>query len=162
MLALALGWWIRTSFDAPGWLAPVILLAWVVKDMALYPLLRSAYDVNEAPPVERLIGRRGIAIEPLAPSGYVRIGGELWRARASDAAPIAPHLAVEVVGAEGLVLSVRHAGAETPPDGLASRCHSTVRRSPSSTGTTGAKPSRSRASVTSACECRTSPERGSA
>lgn len=119
VLALALGWWIRTSFDAPGWLAPAILLAWVVKDMALYPLLRSAYDVNEAPPVERLVGRRGVAIEPLAPSGYVRIGGELWRARASDATPIAPHLAVEVVGAEGLVLSVRHADAEAHPDGQA-------------------------------------------
>lgn len=116
VLALAIGWWIHTSFEAPGWLAPAILLAWVAKDMALYPLLRSAYEVNETPPVERLIGRRGVAIEPLAPSGYVRIGGELWRARASDAAPIAPHLAVEVVGAEGLVLSVRHAGAETQAD----------------------------------------------
>ena len=112
VLALAGGWWIHTSFDAPGWLAPAIPLAWVVKDMALYPLLRSAYDVNEAPPVERLIGRRGVAIEPLAPSGYVRIGGELWRARTNDATPIAPHLAVEVVGAEGLVLSVRHAATE--------------------------------------------------
>ncbi len=120
VLALALGWWIRTSFDAPGWLAPAILLAWVVKDMALYPLLRSAYETNEAPPVERLIGRRGVAIEPLAPSGYVRIGGELWRARASAATPIAPHLTVEVIGAEGLVLSVRHAGAETHPGGQAS------------------------------------------
>ena len=117
VLALALGWWIRTSFDAPGWLPPAILLAWVVKDMALYPLLRSAYDVNEAPPVERLIGRRGVAIEPLAPSGYVRIGGELWRARASGATPIATDLAVEVVGAGGLVLSVRHAGAETHAEG---------------------------------------------
>ena len=112
VLALAGGWWIHTSFDAPGWLAPAIPLAWVVKDMALYPLLRSAYDVNEAPPVERLIGCRGVAIEPLAPDGYVRIGGELWRARTDDANPIAPHLAVEVVGAEGLVLSVRHAATE--------------------------------------------------
>ena len=109
VLALAVGWWIRTAFDAPGWVAPAIPLAWVVKDMALYPLLRSAYDVNEAPPVERLIGRRGVAIEALAPSGYVRVGGELWRAHACDAQPIAARLAVEVVGAEGLVLSVRQA-----------------------------------------------------
>lgn len=124
VLALALGWWIRTSFDAPVWSAPAILLAWVVKDMALYPLLRSAYEVNEAPPVERLIGRRGVAVEPLSPAGYVRIGGELWRARAGDAAPIATGLAVEVVGAEGLVLSVRHAGAETHADGPAGAARS--------------------------------------
>ena len=108
VLAVALAWWIHSSFDAPGWLAPAIPLAWMVKDMALYPLLRSAYEANEAPPIERLIGCRGVAIEPLEPSGYVRIGGELWRARANDATPIAPHLAVEVVGAEGLILAVRH------------------------------------------------------
>ena len=117
VLAAALAWWIHGSFDAPGWLAPAIPFVWVVKDMALYPLLRSAYEVNEAPPVERLIGRRGVAIEALAPSGYVRIGGELWRARANDAMPIAPHLPVEVVGAEGLILAVRHADPEAgaPP-----------------------------------------------
>ncbi len=112
VLAAALAWWIHTSFDAPGWLAPAIPCAWFVKDMALYPLLRSAYEANEAPPVERLIGRRGVAMEPLAPSGYVRIGGELWRARADDATPIAPHLTVEVVGAEGLILAVRHTDPE--------------------------------------------------
>lgn len=112
VLALAVGWWIHTSFDTSAWVAPGLLAAWVVKDMALYPLLRSAYEVNEAPPVERLIGRRGVAVERLAPSGYVRIGGELWRARASDAAPIAPNLTVEVVGAEGLMLAVRQAAPE--------------------------------------------------
>ena len=117
VLALAVGWWIHTSFDTSAWVAPGILVAWVVKDMALYPLLRSAYEVNEAPPVERLIGRRGVTVEPLAPSGYVRIGGELWRARADGAMPIATDLTVEVVGAEGLILAVRHADSEadTPP-----------------------------------------------
>ena len=109
VLALAVGWWIHTSFDTSAWVAPGLLAAWVAKDMALYPLLRNAYEVNEAPPIERLIGRRGVAVERLAPSGYVRIGGELWRARASNAAPIAPNLTVEVVGAEGLILAVRHA-----------------------------------------------------
>ena len=111
-VALGLAWWVHGSFDVPGWVAPAIPVAWIVKDMALYPLLRSAYEVNEAPPVERLIGRRGVAVEPLAPDGYVRIGGELWRARSDDATPIARHLTVEVVGAEGLVLSVRNAGPD--------------------------------------------------
>ena len=113
VVALAIGWWIHTSFDAPRWVAPGILLVWVVKDMALYPLLRSAYEVNEAPPVERLIGRRGVAMEPLAPAGYVRIGGELWRAEAIDGARIEADSGVEVAGAQGLVLSVRHAEPAT-------------------------------------------------
>ncbi len=116
VLALATGWWIHGSFDVPGWLGPAIPVIWMGKDMALYPLLRSAYDVDETPPVERLIGRRGVAVERLAPSGYVRIGGELWRARANDALPIAPQLAVEVVGAKGLVLSVRHVEPEVRAD----------------------------------------------
>lgn len=114
VVALVLAWWIHGSFDAPDWVAPLIPVAWIVKDMALYPLLRSAYEVNEAPPVERLIGRRGVAVEPLAPAGYVRIGAELWRARSDDATPIAPRLTVEVVGAQGLVLSVRNAEPDAP------------------------------------------------
>ena len=116
VLALALGWWVHTSFDVPGWLAPAIPVVWMVKDMALYPLLRSAYEADESPPVERLIGQRGVAVERLAPSGYVRIGGELWRARANDAMPIATHLAVEVIHAEGLLLFVRHAQPEARTD----------------------------------------------
>lgn len=110
--AAVLGWWIHSSFDAPRWLAPAVPLAWVVKDLALYPLLRNAYGGDEGPPVERLIGRRGVAVEPLAPSGYVRVGGELWKARADGETPIAPRLPVEVVGAEGLILAVRRAGRE--------------------------------------------------
>lgn len=110
--AAVLGWWIHSSFDAPRWLAPAVPFAWVVKDMALYPLLRNAYGGDEGPPVERLIGCRGVAVEPLAPSGYVRVGGELWKARADSETPIAPHLPVEVIGAEGLILAVRRAGPE--------------------------------------------------
>ena len=109
VLAGAAGWWLHTSLDVPVWAAAGILVAWVVKDMALYPLLRTAYEVNEAPPVERLIGARGVPIEPLAPSGYVRIGNELWRAETAGSARIEPGAPVEVIGARGLVLSVRPA-----------------------------------------------------
>lgn len=112
LMAATGGWWIHTSFDAPGWLAPAIPVFWVAKDLALYPLLRGAYEGDERPPVERLVGCRGVAVEPLAPAGYVRIGAELWRARASGAASIAPQRTVEVVGAAGLVLSVRQHGGE--------------------------------------------------
>lgn len=109
VLAGAAGWWAHGALDLPIWAAAGILVFWIVKDMALYPLLRTAYEVNEAPPVERLIGARGVPIEPLAPSGYVRIGNELWQAETTDAARIERDVPVEVVGARGLLLSVRPA-----------------------------------------------------
>jgi len=52
-----------------------------------------------------LTGRRGVVVERLAPDGRVRIGDELWNARA-DAA-IDAGTAVEVVRIEGLVVRVR-------------------------------------------------------
>lgn len=108
VLAVTAGWWLYRSMDVPAWAAAGLPAFWFIKDMALYPLLRTAYDVNETPPVERLIGSHGQPIEPIAPHGYVRIAGELWRAEA-EGGPIDRHTDVEVVGAKGLVLRVRAA-----------------------------------------------------
>ena len=106
VLAVTAGWWMYRSLDVPTWAAVGLPVFWFVKDMALYPLLRTAYDANDIPPVERLIGSHGRPVEPLSPRGYVRISGELWRAEA-EGEPIARHADVEVVGAKGLVLRVR-------------------------------------------------------
>ena len=113
VLAAGGGWWLNATMDVPAWVAAGVLVAWVVKDVALYPLLRSAYEVNESPPVERLIGSRGVAIEPLAPRGYVRVAGELWKAETADGTRIESSAAVDVVGAKNLVLAVRR---QTAPD----------------------------------------------
>ena len=107
VLAATAGWWLYRSMDVPAWAAAGLPAFWFVKDMALYPLLRTAYDATDTPPVERLIGSRGRPVEPLAPCGYVRIGGELWLAETDDGEPIDRHADVEVVGAKGLVLRVR-------------------------------------------------------
>ena len=64
-----------------------MLVMWVIKDIALYPFLRSAYEVDDRQPIERLIGERGTTVEPLAPSGYVRVGGELWYAETKTDIP---------------------------------------------------------------------------
>ena len=108
-LAALIGWWIQGSFDLPAWVATAIPTAVILMDLAMYPVVGYAYNADEGPPVERLVGQYGVAVERLAPTGYVRIGSELWRARTTDAAPIARDLPVEVVAAEGLVLSVRRA-----------------------------------------------------
>lgn len=108
------GWWLVTSLDAPAWVAVGLPIAWFVKDMALYPVVRSAYEIDDTPPIARLIGRVGTAAQRLAPRGYVRVRGELWRAETEADAAVEAEAAVEVVGAAGLTLRVRPRTAPDP------------------------------------------------
>ncbi len=67
---------------------------------------------RQGPPevgVEALVGRRGIAVSRLIPGtleeiGQVRVGGEIWGARATEA--IEPGASVVVRAVDGLVLEV--------------------------------------------------------
>ncbi|SVD69629.1 uncharacterized protein METZ01_LOCUS422483, partial [marine metagenome] len=106
ILALVAAWWLQTSRSIPTWLAIGLPICWFVKDMALYPFLRNAYANNDSLPIERLIGSRGRAIETLSPSGYIRIGTELWHAEA-DIEKVERDATVEVIGAKGMVLCIR-------------------------------------------------------
>lgn len=108
LLAAGVGWWLQRHAGVPAWAAAGLPLAWVVKDYALYPFLRFAYEADERRPIERLIGAEGAAVERLAPAGYVRVRGELWRARhvAADDA-VATGGRVAVVGIRGTTLLVR-------------------------------------------------------
>lgn len=86
--------------------AALIVAAWVVKDMLLFPIVRSAYEPDPRTAVERLIGERGRTTQELAPAGYVRVKGELWRAEASDGAAIAPGRPIVVAAVKGSTLLV--------------------------------------------------------
>jgi len=61
--------------------------------------------------VENLVGATGEVTEVLAPSGKVRVLGELWQARSSSELP--PGSPVRVVAVHGLILEVE-AAAESP------------------------------------------------
>ena len=54
--------------------------------------------------VENLVGAVGEVSERLAPSGHVRVLGELWAARSSSELP--PGSRVRVVAVDGLMLEV--------------------------------------------------------
>jgi membrane-bound serine protease (ClpP class) len=54
--------------------------------------------------VEHLVGATGEVSERLAPSGHIRVLGELWEARSSSELP--PGTRVRVVAVHGLVLEV--------------------------------------------------------
>jgi membrane-bound ClpP family serine protease len=64
--------------------------------------------------VENLVGSTGEAIEPLAPSGQIRVLGELWEARSGTELPRGSR--VRVVAVHGLILEVE--AAEDPPAGF--------------------------------------------
>ena len=122
LLASAGGYWLYSAIGVPPWVAAGLPLAWVVKDYALYPFLRFAYEADQRRPIERLIGVEGAAVEPLAPAGYVRVRGELWRAhRVAADDTVAQGDAVEVVGVEGATLLVRPRGV-TPAGTASGRC----------------------------------------
>jgi membrane protein implicated in regulation of membrane protease activity len=91
----------------PSWFIWGLIVFWAVKDVALFPLTWRAYDQDRSRAANSIIGACGIAEERLAPSGYVRIGGELWQAEvAGGAPPIDRGERVRVVNILGLTLLV--------------------------------------------------------
>lgn len=105
ILASVGGWWIYRTMNVPLWVASGVLVVWVIKDYALYPFLRFAYEPNHLLPIERLIGELGTAVRPLAPNGYVRVRGELWRATAE--ASVVAGDEIEVTSVDGMTLVVK-------------------------------------------------------
>lgn len=97
----------------PKWLAVLCFVAWLLKDLLLYPFLRRAYEPGVTGSA-RLVGSRGVAEGDLAPTGYIRVRGELWRAVVSPADNvIRSGTEVEVVSADRMEVFVRAVGART-------------------------------------------------
>jgi membrane protein implicated in regulation of membrane protease activity len=107
IIAAGGGWWAHRSLDVPVWLAAGVLAVWVIKDIVLYPVLRFAYETDDRLPIERLIGMRGTTLAALAPDGYVRVRGELWRARAEAGQSLARGEPVEIMDIDGTMFVVR-------------------------------------------------------
>jgi membrane-bound ClpP family serine protease len=118
------------AFEAPSWAlllvvlvvlvrvwdlsvsaAALVLALWVAKDVALFPVLRIAYEPGGGSGgAENLIGAVGTVSADLDPEGWVRIGAERWRARvARPHAPVLTGATVRVVAVEGLLLRVEPA-----------------------------------------------------
>jgi len=97
---------LRWLASLPAWIVPVGVAAVIAKDLAMYRVLRPTLE----PPPARLLGARGRAVERLAPVGYVRVDGELWRAEAAGG-EIAAGADIVVREASGLTLRVERADA---------------------------------------------------
>jgi len=118
------------AFEAPSWvllaavlgvlmavwdlslgLAALVLGLWILKDLALFPILRIAYEpAGGSGGTESLIGAVGIVSADLDPEGWIQIGPERWRARVSrESAPLPAGTQVRVTAVEGLLLRVERA-----------------------------------------------------
>jgi hypothetical protein len=78
LVAAAVLFWLHEAFGLTTWLTVVAFAAYVGKDLALYPAMRAVF---RAPAPSVPIGRRATAVNHLAPTGLVRVDGELWNAR---------------------------------------------------------------------------------
>jgi membrane protein implicated in regulation of membrane protease activity len=100
--------WAVVAFELPAWAWGAAAVP-VAKDLLLYPAARKAFGPPRVGPTV-LVGATARAVEALAPSGYVRVRGELWRAVLADASARAPAGAVLIVRAvSGLTLVVEPA-----------------------------------------------------
>lgn len=104
--ALVLPWlWSRGMLSGP--IALGIGIFWVVKDLVLYPLLRSAYEPPGPIGAEALVGETAVVQRRLEPAGMVRLRAEIWSAEALGDIPVEVGSEVRVERAEGLRLFVR-------------------------------------------------------
>ena len=107
-LLIPLAWlFARQWIAVPAWVFLIVIIVWVAKDIILFPFVWTAYDWNRPGLSRRMTGARGIAVENLNPNGYVRIGGELWKAQlVAESQPVEKGKTVLVVRRKGLKLYV--------------------------------------------------------
>ena len=108
VLILAQQW-----INIPIWFSLTFIFMWLLKDTILFPFVWRAYDWEKSGRSQSMIGKQGIARERLAPSGYVLVQGELWKAERAEAGrPIESGEFVRIVKMKGLKLFVIPAAPE--------------------------------------------------
>jgi membrane protein implicated in regulation of membrane protease activity len=108
MLAALILLWIEANFAAPSWVLWLVGIAYVVKDIALFPLTWRAYAGEGAEGIRDPVGHLGVCSNRLAPRGSVHVRGETWHAISEDERTgIEAGSAVRIVGRDGLILRVR-------------------------------------------------------
>jgi len=94
--------------DLPAWIFWGSITIWAVKDAILYPFVRRAYDWDHPQVANSMVGAQGIVKERLAPSGYVQVRGEQWKAELTEGSPpLEKGDRVRVEGIRGLRLLVQ-------------------------------------------------------
>lgn len=86
----------------------IVLLIWIIKDILMFPFIWRSYDTSSDNKVHGLKGKKGTVTRRLDPEGYVRIGGELWRAVLDDNGIAEKGENVVVISRTGVTVKVKH------------------------------------------------------
>jgi membrane-bound ClpP family serine protease len=98
---------LREGVEVSVWLPIGIWLAWVIKDVILFPQIQSLETRTPVTGREGLIGKKALARGRLDPRGYVFLRGELWQAEViPEDRPIAEGGTVRIQDVRGLTLVV--------------------------------------------------------
>lgn len=106
-LGIVVGGAVLVEIGALSWAVVIAgLVGWMLKDLALYPLLRPHLLSTRGEPTVELLGRAATVVTTLAPEGYVQLGNERWRARSAKGVRVEIGREVRVIEADGLTLTV--------------------------------------------------------
>jgi membrane-bound ClpP family serine protease len=73
------------GISIPWWGVALMMTCWVAYSYVIYRLCLGALQKKALVGLETLIGAKGKAAGQIAPEGYVRVQGELWKARSTYA-----------------------------------------------------------------------------
>ncbi len=108
-ILVAIVLWVLPYFDIyiPLWVLAVLMVALAIMGYVSYRIGKPTFLLK--PRVTPEIGSEGKVVKPLAPEGYVKVHGVLWKATCFESGLEAGD-EVEVVGIEGLKLIVAAKG----------------------------------------------------
>ena len=93
--------------EIPLWVALAVIAVWIIKDIAMFPIVKDAYSNRSSDSASSMSGMKGKVLTPLSPVGTVRVRGETWQARPKDRQMnIERGQTVQVKGRNGLTLLV--------------------------------------------------------
>lgn len=104
VLVLVALWFFRIR--VPLWVAIFIALLLGAFAFIVHKVVIPSFHKRKVTGSEGMIGLEGTVVEPLTPSGVIRVEGEYWKAKSVDEA-IAAGEEVEVLGLNRLVLQVK-------------------------------------------------------
>jgi membrane protein implicated in regulation of membrane protease activity len=99
--------WLLPQFNVnlPLWLLAILMAALAVYSYTMYRVGRSTFLIRPKVAAETVIGNGGKVTKRLAPEGYVKVHGVLWKATCVES-ELEVDDEVVVVGIEGLRLIV--------------------------------------------------------
>jgi membrane protein implicated in regulation of membrane protease activity len=98
---------VQKWLELPHWAVWLLGALWILKEALIFPFVWRSYDSGSERNTYQMVGMRGIVEKRLAPSGYIRIRGELWQAETGEKdSPVEVGEKVIVRGRRGLLLLV--------------------------------------------------------